>query len=104
MNFSNDKKRREFVQNDENWELVGELNGLVREKMLAYKGTEWYAVEVRQNVQHYNVHSHALEYRAEWTRVGIWKLSRSVRAFTYGWSVSQIVDEIKRIDKEEKEK
>lgn len=91
----NDKERREFVQNDENWELVGELNGLVREKMLAYKGTEWYAVEVRQNVK---------KYISEWTRVGIWKFSRSLRAFTYGWNVSQIVDEIKRIDKEEKGK
>mgnify|MGYP003501031123 CR=1 FL=1 len=104
MNLGSDKKRREFVQNDENWELVGELNGLVREKMLTYKGSEWYTVEVRQNVQRYNAKTRALEYRAEWTRVGIWKLSRSVRAFTYGWSVDQIVKEIKRIDKEEKEK
>lgn len=103
MNLSNDKKRREFVQNDENWELVGELNGLVREKMLTYKGTEWYAVEVRQEgaTFDYKLKKHVLE--KEWRRMNRYKITEN-HAFSYGVSVTEIMNEIKAIDKKERAK
>ena len=100
----NDKERREFVNDSSNWELVGELNNLIRLKALTYKTDIWYTLEIMQMFQHYNIKAGAMEWVSEWRRLGIYQLNIDHRAFTYGVSVTEIINRIKEIDKEERAK
>ena len=49
MVLSNDKKRREFIENPANWEQVGMLNNLIRLMKLTYKEHEWFAIDIWQS-------------------------------------------------------
>lgn len=102
--LKNDKERREFVQNSDNWETIGEMNGLVRLKRLTYRKTEWYRVEIMQVYQHFNFRKESMEWVSEWNKIGIYKIDTEHRAFTYGYSITQIADEIKDMDRKEKRK
>ena len=98
----NNNERQTFVQDFRNWETVGILNNLIRLKVLTYKKHEWYSVEIRQAYQHFDGRLKKIVWDADWNRIGFFKIDDSLRAFTYGFTMKDIVDEIKRIDKEEK--
>ena len=100
----NDKERRDYIQNQANWETVGTLNNLIRMRTLTYKSETWYTLEIMQMFQHYNIKAGAMEWVSEWRRLGIYQLNVDHRAFTYGVSVTEIINRIKEIDKEEKQK
>ena len=100
----NDKERREYIADPKNWETVGTLNNLIRMRTLTYKSETWYTIEIMQMFQHYNLKTRAMEWVSEWRRLGIYQINVDHRAFTYGVSVTEIINRIKEIDKEERAK
>ena len=104
MNLSNDKKRREYVNNLENWEVIGDILGLVQLRKLTYGKTEWLAVCVRQSCDKYNPNKHQFEHTIYWHITNIYQIDTTDRVLDTGWSPSQVVDSIKAIHKEERHK
>lgn len=103
--MKNDKERREFIDNPNNWEQVGEpIMGLVRMSQLTYKYKQWFKVEIFQRYEHYNFKIGKMELVREWIKTGIYEIDTNSRAFTYGISPTQMINAIKEIDKEERAK
>lgn len=103
--MKNDKERREFIDNPNNWEQVGEdIMGLVRMMQLTYKHKQWFKVEILQRYEHYNIKERRMEPVREWIKTGIYEIDTNSRAFTYGISPTQMINAIKEIDKEERGK
>lgn len=103
--MKNDKERREFIDNPNNWEQVGEdIMGLVRMMQLTYKYKQWFKVEILQRYEHYNIKERRMETVREWIKTGIYEIDTNNRAFTYGISLTQMLNTIKEIDKEERAK
>lgn len=103
--MKNDKERREFIDNPNNWEQVGEpIMGLVRMMQLTYKHKQWFKVEILQTYEHYNIKTGTMETVRAWIKTGIYEIDTNSRAFTYGVSVTQMMNAIKEIDKEERAK
>ena len=99
--MKNDKERREFIDNPNNWEQVGEpIMGLVRMTQLTYKHKQWFKVEIFQSYEHYNIKERRMEPVREWIKTGIYEIDTNSRAFTYGISPTQMINAIKEIDKE----
>lgn len=103
MVLSNDKKRREFIEDPANWEQVGMLNNLIRLMKLTYKEHEWFAIDIWQSGTTFDFQKRKTVPSREWRRLNRYKITED-HALSYGMSVSQIADEIKAIDKEEKKK
>lgn len=101
LSLTNEKKRREFVNNSDNWEIVGEMNSLVRLTRLEYKGKEWYGIEIRSGHDVYDAEIRRL-FKKDWLQIAIYQLDTDNRCFTYPWSRSQVATQLKLIDKEEK--
>lgn len=95
----NDKERQAFVQDDNNWHRVGmEIMGRVRLRELEYKNHTWYRIEVM--TRWFDYKSHAREWR--WQPLRMYVIDKATGAFADTVSVTQIVNEIKEIDKEER--
>lgn len=104
MILRNDKERREFVQNPDNWETISTVNNLVRLRRFVYKEQEWFCVEILQTYQHYNHIKKGMVWISEWRRLGIYQINTESRAFNYGTSVTEIIEQIKNIDRKEMNK
>lgn len=104
MNLSNDKKRREFVSNVDNWEIVGDILGLVQLRKLTYGSQEWLAICVRHTWDEYNPGKHGFEHVTRWIITGMYQIDKECRTLDTGWSQSQIVECIKKMYKEERNK
>lgn len=101
--MKNDKERREFIDNPNNWELVGMLNNIIRLMKLTYKDHEWFAVDIWQEdtTFDYKLKKHVPE--KQWRRMNRYKITEN-HAFSYGMSVTDIMNEIKAIDRKERNK
>ena len=99
----NDKERQAFVQDDNNWHRVGvEIMGRVRLRELEYKNHTWYRIEVMTRWFDYKSHARGVEWR--WQPLRMYVIDKATGAFADTVSVTQIVNEIKEIDKEERGK
>ena len=95
----NDKERQAFVQDDNNWHRVGtEIMGRVRLRKLEYKNHTWYRIEVMTRWFDYKSRTR----KPEWRPLRMYVIDKETGAFDEAVSVTQIVNEIKEIDKEEK--
>ena len=103
MKLKNDKERREFVYNSDNWEVIGELNSLVRLTRLEYKGREWFGIDIRSEYDTFDPDFNRIVTK-RWTQIAIYQLDTETRAFSIPWSRSQVAAQLKQIDKEEKSK
>ena len=103
MKLKNDKERREFVYNSDNWEVIGELNSLVRLTRLEYKDHEWYGIEIRSGHDVFDAEIRRI-FKKNWLQIAIYQLDTENRCFTFPWSRSQVAAQLKQIDKEEKSK
>lgn len=104
MVLSNDKKRREYVSDVDNWEIVGDILGLVQLRKLTYDRQEWLAICVRRTWDTYNVGKHGFDRVTKWVITGMYQIDKEFRTLDNGWSQSQIVEVIKNLRKEEKKK
>lgn len=104
----NDRERREFVDNQENWEIFKEMPG-IRIRKLTYKEKHhWFKLEIWQTSEEWDWKKDGggvkrIE-QTRWREVQIFKLNETTHAYGDPISVPQIVEEIKKIDKEEKQK
>ncbi len=101
----NDQERQEFIKNPNNWEVltlagIDVLTDLIRISCLQYRGHEWYKVEVYQTTDMYDVRQHKTVDATGWRLLHYYKLNEDTKAFSYGISITQIVNEIKEIDRE----
>lgn len=106
--MKNDKERQAFVQDDSNWHRVGsDIMGKVRLRELEYKSHFWYRIEI---LEHYfeNEFFSGSDYKrvdkVNWRPLRMFVLDKETRAFEETVSVTQIVNAIKEIDKEERAK
>ena len=106
--MKNDKERQAFVQDDSNWHRVGsDIMGKVRLRELEYKSHFWYRIEI---LEHYfeNEFFSGSDYKrvdkVNWRPLRMFVLDKETRAFEETVSVTQIVNAIKEIDKEERGK
>lgn len=102
MGLTNDKKRREFVETPENWETIPTADNFVRMSKLLYKGHMWLRLDVWRTTNHYNYKIHDLVEYTGWELLRYYKINEHTHALTYPVSVTQIIEEIKDIDKKEK--
>ena len=52
--LTNDKKRREFIENLANWEEIPTASNFVRMRKILYKTHMWLALDVWHTTSHYN--------------------------------------------------
>ena len=101
----NDKERQAFVQDDSNWHRVGvEIMGRVRMRELEYKNHVWYRVEIREHwfETEFTDSSYKRHKKIGWRPLRMYAIDKETGAFDEPVSVTQIVDQIKEIDKKEK--
>ena len=101
----NDKERQAFVQDANNWHEVGtEIMGRVRLRKLEYKNHTWYRIEIMTDC--YETEWTATGYKRKktirWQPLRMYVIDKETGAFDEPVSVTQIVNEIKEIDKNEK--
>ena len=97
----NDKERMQFVKDDANWHRVGvDIMGKVRLRELEYKDHFWYRIEI---LEHYFENYKRVD-KVAWRPLRMFALDKDTRAFEDTVSPSQIVEQIKEIDKEERKK
>lgn len=93
----NDKERQAFVLDDNNWHRVGmDIMGRVRMRELEYKNHTWYRVDVLE--------THWPTKLPYWRHLRMYVIDEKTGAFSDSVSVTQIVEAIKEIDKEERKK
>lgn len=102
----NDTERQEFVLNPENWHRAGEpIMGNIRVMELEYKGHFWYRVEMfRKGERAIRTPDFSLRYEpvTEWESIKMYVLEEESGAIKDTVCTSQIVNEIKEIDKKER--
>ena len=99
----NDKERMEFVKDDSNWHRVGQdIMGKVRLRELEYKDHFWYRIEILMHGFKWIGTEMKRTKKVEWQPIRMYVLDKNTRAFEDTISPTQIVEQIKEIDKEEK--
>jgi hypothetical protein len=104
MVLSNDKKRREFLEDPKNWEPLPSADNFVRISKLLYKEHMWLHIELWQTSDSWNYQQKKIEPETGWTDRGYYKINEHTHALGYPLSISNIIDELKEIDKKEKQK
>ena len=104
MTLSNDKKRREYIANPANWEALPSADNFVRVSKMLYKEHMWFHIELWQTQNHWDPDQHKLVPGTGWQDRGYYKINGHTHALDEAMSVTQIVDELKAIDKEERNK
>lgn len=99
--FKNDKERKAFVLDPESWEDYP-VN-LVRTRCLTYGDKAWIKVECYEYTNRFDFEKRNVVQVKEWVQKAIFLLDRENRVLDYA-SNSTIIDEIKRQDKEGKQK
>lgn len=99
----NDKERMEFVKDDANWHRVGvDIMGKVRLRELEYKDHFWYRIEILEH--YFSGSDYKRVDKVNWRPLRMFVLDKDTRAFEDTISPTQIVEQIKEIDKEERKK
>ncbi len=101
--LTNDKKRKEFIENIANWEEIPTASNFVRMRKILYKEHLWLALDVWQTTSHYNYRKHDLEETTGWELLHYYKINTETHALTWPVSITQIIEDIKDIDKKEKD-
>jgi hypothetical protein len=99
--LTNDKKRREFIENIANWEEIPTASNFVRMRKILYKEHLWLALDVWQSTSHYNYQKHDMVETTGWELLHYYQINKETHALTWPVSITQIVEEIKDIDKNE---
>ena len=100
--MKNDKERKAFVDNPDNWEVTNTLSDKVRIVRLSYQGKEWYRIQILKNDNYYDYDSRELKKRIDWVTLETCPFSSELGVFGDHWSNTNIVDAIKTLDREAK--
>ena len=104
MNLTNDKKRRAYIEDPKNWEPLPSADNFVRVSKMLYKEHMWLHIELWQTINSFDSDLRKSVPTTGWQDRGYYKINEHTHALDYQMSISNIVDEIKEIDKKEKEK
>lgn len=96
--LKNDKARRAFVDDEENWETIHEMPG-ARIMRLSYKSASWYKFEVWQTANEWDKSTKKLVEKTRWRELRIFTMNETTHAYDEQVSTKQIADKIKEIDK-----
>ena len=99
--LTNDKKRREFIENIANWEEIPTASNFVRMRKILYKEHLWLALDVWQTTSHYNYQQNDMVEATGWELLHYYKINKETHALTWPVSITQIIEDIKDIDKKE---
>lgn len=98
--MKNDQERREFIDDDSNWHPdLYQFRGLVAVQTLTYKGHQWQRVSVWRKGIEFDPKTREIIYPNHWVPIMHSKLLPDGSAFDDSLSVTQILKEIKEIDK-----
>lgn len=103
--MKNDKERMEFVKNKSNWKVMQTAGAygmdLFRLSKLEYlECYEWFKLEAKQTLDRFNTETRKIEPVTEWSLVNYYRIVPENQSLSYSISATQIVNEIKEIDKE----
>jgi hypothetical protein len=101
MVLSNEKKRRQFIEDPANWEEIPTASNFVRMRKILYQEHLWLALDVWQSTSHYNYQKHDMVETTGWELLHYYKINKETHALTWPVSITQIIEEIKDIDKKE---
>ena len=102
MVLSNEKKRRQFIEDTANWEEIPTASNFVRMRKLLYKGHMWLALDVWQTYNHFDMDARQMVEVTGWTLLHYYTLNEHTHALSWPVSLTQIIEDIKAIDKEER--
>ncbi|MBR2677626.1 MAG: hypothetical protein IKE28_12040 [Solobacterium sp.] len=100
----NDQERREFIDNQDNWQPVGsDATGNVRIMSLKYLGNEWQRVDVYREYERFDYEKLGYVKEIGWVPTDTFSVnSEGIIGNTI--TKTQILNRIKEIDKEERAK
>lgn len=103
--MKNDKERREFVDNEDNWRIFDTASCMaLRVKVLEYGNMAWYKVEAKRVSEHFDHKTRRVVTKPNWRTLDMYSTgSGDMTSFGEHVSVTQIVNRIKDYDKEHKE-
>lgn len=99
----NDTERKAFVETDKNWQTLKEIPDVLQLQSLIYKGHEWIRLRIYQVQLRFDYEKCEPYKVTDWSTVRWLKLDKNLGGFSESMSVSQILREIKEIDKEVKD-
>lgn len=99
----NDTERKAFVEKDKNWQTLKEIPDVLQLQSLIYKGHEWIRIRIYQVQLRFDYKKCKPYQVADWATVRWLKWDKEFGGFSESMSVSQILREIKEIDKEVKD-
>lgn len=99
----NDTERKAFVETDKNWQTLQAIPEVLRLQSLIYKDHEWFRVQIYQVQLRFDYEKSKVYQVADWATVRRMKWDKEFGGFSESMSVSQILREIKEIDKEVKD-
>lgn len=102
----NDKERRDYVENPNNWkteaEYAGSYPGALRVSSLTYGDEMWFKVEIIKLQTEFDFDTREHIQLLRWVSLGVYQEAWNGTGFSEEhWSTTQIVNRIKEIDREE---
>lgn len=98
----NNDERRAFIENVDNWELT-ESTIFTQTMKLTYKGAEWYQIRIAEWSHYFDHDALKGRYRFEWENHSRYYKLKAEHGCLEPISKSSIIEEIKTIDKKERE-
>ena len=99
----NDTERKAFVEADKNWQMLKEIPDVLQLQSLIYKGHEWIRLRIYQVQNRFDYEKRQPYQVADWTTIRWLKWNSDLGGLSESMSVSQILREIKEIDREVKD-
>ena len=99
----NDTERKAFVETDKNWQTLKEIPDVLQLQSLIYKGHEWIRIRIYQVQLRFDYEKCKPYQVTDWSTVRWMTWDKNLGGFSESMSVSQILREIKEIDKEVKD-
>ena len=100
--MKNDKERKSFVDDPDNWEVTTALSDQIRIVRLKYQDKKWYRIQILKEQSYYDHAARDLKKRVEWVTLETCLFDPERGVFGEHWSATNIVDSIKAIDREAK--
>lgn len=100
--MKNDKERKAYIEDANNWHLANQIGTLVRVERLEYKGEFWARIQVREEMNVYNWENHKAYKKIEWHTLRMYKTGCDAEDnlyFAETQSTTQILNAMKAADK-----
>lgn len=102
--MKNDKERKAYIEDANNWHLANQIGTLVRVERLEYKGKFWARIQVREELYAYDWENNKSYTTIKWHTLHMYKTGCDAEGnlyFAETQSTTQILNAMKAADKNE---